>query len=83
MHYTIGCKYAYAICFEDTDLKPWMVCRKCVKYFRLERVVRELGILGIWDYSKPFGTPVNLLDHRLHYGLEVYYAMPQSDVRNS
>ena len=78
MHYTIGCKYVYVVCFEDIDLKPWMVCRKCVEYFRFERVVRELGVVGIWDKSKPFNTPENLLDHIIRYDREVYYATPQS-----
>ena len=36
MHFTIGCKYAYAICFEDINVRPWMVCRECVMYFKLE-----------------------------------------------
>ena len=49
MHFTIGCKYAYAVCFEDISLRPWMVCRKCARYFRLEQNVRTLGVKGLWD----------------------------------
>ena len=76
-HFTIGCKYAYAVCFEDISLRPWIVCRKCARYFSLERNVRELGIIGLWDISKPFDTPPNLCDHVLRYYDEVLLVTPQ------
>ena len=76
-HFMTGCKYAYAICFEDVSLRPWMVCRKCARYFRLERNVRELGIKGFRDIRKPFDTPSNLCDHVLRYYDEVSLVTPQ------
>ena len=70
-HFTIGCKYTYAICFNDISLRPWMVCGDCLEYFKLERNVRESGIRGIWDIRKPSDTPSNLCDHVLRYYDEV------------
>ena len=67
MHFMIGCKYAYAICFEDINVRPWMVCRECVMSFKLERNVRDLGIKGFWDIRKLFEIPYNLCGHVLRY----------------
>ena len=77
MHFTIGCKYAYAVCFEDISLGARMVCRECARYFRLERNVRALGVKGLWDIRKPFETPSNLCEYILRYCAEVSSVTPQ------
>ena len=77
MHFTTGCKYACDICFEDINVRPWMVSRECVKYFKLERNIMGLGIKGFWDIRKPFETPPNLCDHVLCYCEEVSLVTPQ------
>ena len=49
-----------------------MVCRKCARYFSLERNARDLCIKGLWDIRKPFDTPPNLCDHVLRCYDEVH-----------